>query len=131
MKKLLLNLIVVLSRDLAAVQVRIQCNKCFKGAYHKYSLYSIIAHVCDFVQLFKESHVMLALMQLVQPSYSESRCSGKARRSWTAVQQEELQLQALATMATVAPLMLEEYMVCQANTYLLMLLDWCTQQGSR
>lgn len=73
---------------------------------------------------------MLALMLLVRPGYSESRRSGKARRSWTAVQQEELQLQALAALATVAPLMLDEYMACQANTCLLMLLDWCTQQGS-
>ncbi|MCI4381536.1 hypothetical protein PGIGA_G00253140 [Pangasianodon gigas] len=99
MKKLLLNLIVVLSRDLAAVQ------------------------------LFKESRVMLALMLLVRPGYSESRRSGKARRSWTSVQQEELQLQALAALATVAPLMLDEYMACQANTCLLVLLDWCTQQA--
>ncbi|KAB5565405.1 hypothetical protein PHYPO_G00241010 [Pangasianodon hypophthalmus] len=99
MKKLLLNLIVVLSRDLAAVQ------------------------------LFKESRVMLALMLLVRPGYSEGRRSGKARRSWTSVQQEELQLQALAALATVAPLMLDEYMACQANTCLLVLLDWCTQQA--
>lgn len=72
---------------------------------------------------------MLALMLLVRPGYAESRRSGKARRSWTAVQQEELQLHALAAMATVAPLMLDEYMDYQANTCLLMLLDWCTQQG--
>lgn len=74
---------------------------------------------------------MLALMLLVRPSGSEIRRSGKARRNWTAVQQEELQLQALAAMTTVAPLMLDEYMACQANTCLLVLLDWCTQQGSR
>lgn len=73
---------------------------------------------------------MLALMLLVRPGNSESRRSGKARRSWTSVQQEELQLQALAALATVAPLMQEEYMACQANTCLLVLLDWCTQQGS-
>uniref|UniRef100_A0A8B9HTG5 Cilia and flagella associated protein 69 n=1 Tax=Astyanax mexicanus TaxID=7994 RepID=A0A8B9HTG5_ASTMX len=98
MKKLLLNLVVVLSRDLSAVQ------------------------------LFKESRVMLALMLLVRPSSSDSRPSGKGRRSWTPVQQEELQLQALATLATVAPLMIEEYISCQANVCLLMLLEWCTQQ---
>lgn len=74
---------------------------------------------------------MMALMLLVRPGYSESRSSRKARRSWTAIQQEELQLQALAALATVAPLMQDEYMTCQANTCLLMLLDWCTQQGSR
>lgn len=73
---------------------------------------------------------MLALMLLVRPGYSEIRRSGKARRSWTSIQQEELQLQALAALATVAPLMLDEYMACQANTCLLVLLDWCTQKGS-
>ncbi|XP_027021008.2 cilia- and flagella-associated protein 69 [Tachysurus fulvidraco] len=98
MKKLLLNLIVVLSRDLAAVQ------------------------------LFKECRVMLALMLLVRPGSSESRRSGKPQQNWTSVQQEELQLQALASLATVAPLMQDEYMACQANTCLLVLLDWCTQQ---
>ncbi|XP_072523947.1 cilia- and flagella-associated protein 69-like isoform X1 [Salminus brasiliensis] len=100
MKKLLLNLLVVLSRDLSAVQ------------------------------LFRESRVMLALMLLVRPSSSDSRPSGKGRRTWTSVQQEELQLQALATLATVAPLMMEEYVSCQANTCLLMLLEWCTQQDT-
>lgn len=74
---------------------------------------------------------MLALMLLIRPDSSESRRSGKVQRSWTAVQQEELQLQALASLATVAPLMLDEYMTCQANTCVLMLLDWCTQQGTK
>ena len=70
---------------------------------------------------------MLALMYLVKPP-DTIQSSG---RSWTPVQQEELQLQALATLATVAPLMLEEYMTCQANTCLLMLLEWCVQQGDK
>ncbi|XP_062844662.1 cilia- and flagella-associated protein 69-like [Trichomycterus rosablanca] len=100
MKKLLLNLIVVLSRDLTAVQ------------------------------LFKENRVMLALMLLIRPGSSEGRRSGKTRRSWTSIQLEELQLQALAALSTVAPLMLDEYMACQANTCLLVLLDWCLQQGT-
>ncbi|KAK1789234.1 hypothetical protein P4O66_015184 [Electrophorus voltai] len=100
MKKLLMNLLVVLSRDLAAVQ------------------------------LFKENHVMLALMLLVRPSSSDSQPRPKGKRSWTSAQQEELQLQALATLATLAPLMLDEYMSCQANTCLLLLLEWCVQQGN-
>uniref|UniRef100_A0A4W4HI82 Cilia- and flagella-associated protein 69 ARM repeats domain-containing protein n=1 Tax=Electrophorus electricus TaxID=8005 RepID=A0A4W4HI82_ELEEL len=100
MKKLLMNLLVVLSRDLAAVQ------------------------------LFKENHVMLALMLLVRPSSSDSQPRPKGKHSWTSAQQEELQLQALATLATLAPLMLDEYMSCQANTCLLLLLEWCVQQDS-
>ncbi|KAF7702391.1 hypothetical protein HF521_001674 [Silurus meridionalis] len=76
MKKLLLNLVVVLSRDLAAIQ------------------------------LFKESCMILALMLLVRPGFTESR-----RRESPA------QLD-------------EEYMDCQANTCLLVFLDWCTQQAT-
>ncbi|XP_063040762.1 cilia- and flagella-associated protein 69-like [Engraulis encrasicolus] len=100
MKKLLLNAVVVMSQDLSAVQ------------------------------LFREGKVMLALMHLIKPPdttqvHSQAQSSG---RNWTPVQQEELQLQALATLATLAPLMLEEYMTCQANTCILMLLEWCVQE---
>ncbi|XP_067267132.1 cilia- and flagella-associated protein 69-like isoform X2 [Chanodichthys erythropterus] len=97
MKKLLLNVIVVLSKDLAALQ------------------------------LFKESRVMLGLMLLIKPRSSEAQ---SGRRSWTSSQQEELQLQALAALTSLAPLMLDDYMTCQANTCLLLLLDWCLQDDS-
>ncbi|XP_043089032.1 cilia- and flagella-associated protein 69-like isoform X2 [Puntigrus tetrazona] len=97
MKKLLLNIIVVLSQDLAALQ------------------------------LFREGRVMLALMLLVKPSSSAVR---SGRRSWTCRQQEELQLQALSTLSSLAPLMLDEYISCQANTCLLLLLDCCLQDDS-
>ncbi|KAL2080316.1 hypothetical protein ACEWY4_024109 [Coilia grayii] len=96
MKKLLLNMVVVMSQDLSAVQ------------------------------LFREGKVMLALMHLIKPPDTTQTSA----RSWTPVQQEELQLQALATLATLAPLMLEEYMTCQANTCILMLLEWCVQQDA-
>lgn len=66
---------------------------------------------------------MLALMLLVKPSSSAVR---SGRRSWTCRQQEELQLQALSTLSTLAPLMLDEYITCQANTCLLLLLDGTT-----
>ncbi|KAK2887814.1 hypothetical protein Q8A67_016042 [Cirrhinus molitorella] len=97
MKKLLLNIIVVLSKDLAALQ------------------------------LFKEGRVMLALMLLIKPSSSAAR---SGRRSWTSIQQEELQLQALSTLSALAPVMLDDYMSCQSNTCLLLLLDWCLQDDS-
>lgn len=97
MKKLLLNVIVVLSKDLSALQ------------------------------LFKEGRMMLALMLLIKP---RSRDAHGSRRSWTSSQQEELQLQALATLSTLAPLMLDDYIMCQANTCLLLLLDWCLQTDS-
>uniref|UniRef100_A0A672K662 Cilia- and flagella-associated protein 69 ARM repeats domain-containing protein n=1 Tax=Sinocyclocheilus grahami TaxID=75366 RepID=A0A672K662_SINGR len=95
MKKLLLNMIVVLSRDLAVLQ------------------------------LFREGRVMLALMLLVKPSSSAER-SRRHRHRWSSRQQEELQLQALSTLSALAPLMLDEYMSCQANTCLVLsLIETC------
>ena len=38
-------------------------------------------------------------------------------------------IQALDTLSTVAPLCLEDYMTCQSNTRLLLLLEWCVGQG--
>ncbi len=73
---------------------------------------------------------MLALLTLVKPpAASSERRSGS--RHWSSVQQEELQLQALATLATVAPLLLDDYMSCQGNACMLLLLDWCIKQGER
>lgn len=71
---------------------------------------------------------MLALLTLVKPPASSSE-QRSGSRHWSSVQQEELQLQALATLATIAPLMLDGYMSCQGNTCLLLLLDWCVRQG--
>lgn len=87
-----------------------------------------------FLQLFKEERVMLALLTLVKPppAASPERLSGSRRsgsRCWSTAEQEELQLQALATLTTIAPLMLDDYMSCQGNTCLLLLLDWCIGQG--
>ncbi|XP_076611081.1 cilia- and flagella-associated protein 69 [Chaetodon auriga] len=99
MKKLLLNLLVLMSKDLAALQ------------------------------LYKEERVLQALLMHVKPpAVSSARRSGS--RHWSSVQQEELQLQALATLATVAPLMLDDYKSCQGNTCLLLLLDWCVKQDA-
>ncbi|KAM6958962.1 cilia- and flagella-associated protein 69 [Aplochiton taeniatus] len=99
MKKLLLNLIVVMSKDPSALS------------------------------LFKEGRVVLALLLLVKPPPSAGD-GQKAPRHWTPGQEEELQLQALATLATIAPLMLEDYLSCQGSTCLLLLLEWCTERDS-
>ncbi|KAL3043454.1 hypothetical protein OYC64_003340 [Pagothenia borchgrevinki] len=98
MKKMLLNLLVLMSKDLAALQ------------------------------LYKEERVLLALLMLVRPpAASPERRS--ASRKWSSAQQEEVQLQALATLCSLAPIMLEDYMSCQGNAVLLLLLDWCVAQG--
>lgn len=86
-------------------------------------------HACVCVcgeQLFREGRVMLGLMLLIKPRSPEPR----SRCSWTPGQQEELQLQALACLSSLAPLMLDDYMTCQGNTLLLLLLDWCLQEGT-
>ncbi|XP_061112007.1 cilia- and flagella-associated protein 69-like [Conger conger] len=93
MKRLLLNAIVVMSRDISSLQ------------------------------LFKEGQVLSALLLHLNPG-ERSGVPG-----WTPVQQGELQLHALATMQSVAPLLLEDYVTCQGNTLLLLLMDRCTKQG--
>ncbi|KAL6099407.1 cfap69 [Pungitius sinensis] len=95
MKKLLLNLLVLMSKDFAALQ------------------------------LYKEEQVMLALLVLVQPPAPSS-----VSLEWTSAQREELQLQALATVCTLAPLMLDDYMSHQGNATLLLLLDHCVARDA-
>ncbi|XP_024866374.1 cilia- and flagella-associated protein 69 isoform X2 [Kryptolebias marmoratus] len=89
MKKLLLNLLVLLCRDVAALQ------------------------------LCREEQVMMFLLKLV----TSERQPGPP--CWSAAQQEQLQLQALAVLGSVAPLMLEDFVSCQGNNRLLLLLDCC------
>ncbi|XP_019729647.1 cilia- and flagella-associated protein 69 isoform X1 [Hippocampus comes] len=97
MKKLLLNLLVVMSRDPATIPI------------------------------FKEEQVILALLTLAKPPATPSEVK-PGSRDWSSIQLEELQLQALAVLATVAPLILDHYMSCYGNVALLHLLDWCVRQ---
>ncbi|KAH0627473.1 hypothetical protein JD844_003213 [Phrynosoma platyrhinos] len=90
LKKLLLNMLTVLAKDLCTVQ------------------------------LLHEGKVILALFNYLKPNQK----SGTVDMS--AAQYEELQLLAIATLATVAPLLVEDYIVNQGNTRLLMFLEWCS-----
>ncbi|KAM4538775.1 cilia- and flagella-associated protein 69 [Odontesthes bonariensis] len=94
MRKLLLNLLVLMSRDSAALQ------------------------------LYNDELVMLFLLELVKPPAAPPEHRSGSHH-WSIVQQEELQLQALDTLASIAPLMLNDYMSSQGNACLLLLLDWC------
>ncbi|KAK5608159.1 hypothetical protein CRENBAI_003387 [Crenichthys baileyi] len=100
MRKLLLNLLFVMCKNVAALQ------------------------------LFREELVMVNLLQLVNPpvAYPEHR---PASPHCFITQQEELQLQALDGLASIAPVMLHDYMSCQGNTYLLLLLERCTNKDAR
>nr|XP_057904002.1 cilia- and flagella-associated protein 69-like isoform X2 [Doryrhamphus excisus] len=106
MKKLLLNLLLLMAKDSAAIQI------------------------------FKEEQVMLALLTLIKPPPSAAATAAgpsevpPRSRHWSCVQQEELQLHALAVLATLAPLLLDHYMSCYGNVVLLHLLDWCSSQDA-
>nr|XP_056713070.1 cilia- and flagella-associated protein 69 [Euleptes europaea] len=89
LKKLLLNMLTVLAKDLCIVQ------------------------------LLHEGKVLLALFHYVKPHEKPGVLD------WSAAQHEELQLNAIATLASVAPLLVEDYMMCQGNTRLLTFLEWC------
>ncbi|XP_025930195.1 cilia- and flagella-associated protein 69 [Apteryx rowi] len=94
LKKLLFNVIGVLSKDPCAVQ------------------------------LLSENDVMPALLYYVKPNQKPGF------HDWSAAQYEELQLHAIAILASVAPLLLDKYLSCQANTLLLVFLEWCIGQGN-
>ncbi|XP_039193737.1 cilia- and flagella-associated protein 69 isoform X1 [Crotalus tigris] len=89
LKKLLLNMLTVLAKDLCSVQ------------------------------LLHEGKVILALFHYLKPNEKGGALD------MSAAQYEELQLLAIATLATMAPLLIEDYMLCQGNTRLLLFLEWC------
>lgn len=64
---------------------------------------------------------MVSLLRFVNPPEKQPPSPQRAILS----QQEELQLQALETLVSIAPVMLQDYMSCKGNTQLLLLLDWC------
>lgn len=72
------------------------------------------------ISILSEGHLLLALFSYVR---ANDKMAGP--REWTPAQFEELQLQAMASLCTLCPLMLEDYMTCQGNTRLLLLLEWC------
>ncbi|NXQ45857.1 CFA69 protein, partial [Catharus fuscescens] len=93
MKKLLFNIIGILSKDQSAVQ------------------------------LLSENHVMPALLYYVKLNHQKS-----GFLDWSAAQYEDLQLHAIAVLASVAPALVDKYLSCQANTLLLVFLEWCIGQ---
>ncbi|XP_072364716.1 cilia- and flagella-associated protein 69-like isoform X1 [Scyliorhinus torazame] len=74
------------------------------------------------IQVLSEGGALLALFYYVKPN------ENPGVQDWSPAQFEELQLHALATLISVAPVMVDDYMNCQGNTRLLLLLDWCVSQ---
>ena len=75
------------------------------------------------LQLLSENDVMPALLYYVKPNQKPGF------HDWSAAQYEELQLHAIAILASVAPLLVDKYLSFQANTLLLVFLEWCIGQG--
>ncbi|NXM69462.1 CFA69 protein, partial [Serilophus lunatus] len=73
-------------------------------------------------QLLSENDVMPALLYYVKPNQKPGF------HDWSAAQYEELQLHAIAVLASVAPVLVDKYLSCQANTLLLVFLEWCIGQ---
>ncbi|NWI40785.1 CFA69 protein, partial [Picathartes gymnocephalus] len=103
MKKLLFNVIRVLSKDPSAAQT--------VSFFFVWTL-----------QLLSENHVMPALLYYVKQNQKPGF------PDWSAAQYEELQLHAIAVLASVAPVLVDKYLSCQANTLLLVFLEWCIGQ---
>ncbi|XP_032242668.2 cilia- and flagella-associated protein 69 isoform X2 [Nematostella vectensis] len=83
----------------------------------------LLSHDCTASQIMSEGRVLLSLLEYVKPNDNLSS------PDWSPAQFEELQLQALDTLCTIGPLCIEDYMTCQGNTRLLMLLEWCVGQA--
>ncbi|KAI0219801.1 Cilia- and flagella-associated protein 69 [Lamellibrachia satsuma] len=80
----------------------------------------ILSHDSAVVPLLSEGRLLLALFSYVR---ANEKTSGP--REWTPAEMEELQLHAMAALCTLAPIMIDDYMMCQGSTRLLLLLEWC------
>uniref|UniRef100_A0A8D0H5C5 Cilia and flagella associated protein 69 n=1 Tax=Sphenodon punctatus TaxID=8508 RepID=A0A8D0H5C5_SPHPU len=87
-----------------------------------FNMVAVLAKDLCAVPLLSEGKMVLALFHYVKP------IEKPGVHDWSAAQYEELQLHAIATLATVAPLLVEDYMTCQGNTRLLLFLEWCVAQ---
>nr|B0CM26.1 RecName: Full=Cilia- and flagella-associated protein 69 [Papio anubis]ABY63618.1 hypothetical protein (predicted) [Papio anubis] len=88
-------------------------------------LFNVIVILCKdlpTVQLLIDGKVILALFTYVKKP-EKQKIMG-----WSAAQHEELQLHAIATLSSVAPLLIEEYMSCQGNARVLAFLEWCESE---
>ncbi|NXH45937.1 CFA69 protein, partial [Dicaeum eximium] len=87
-----------------------------------FNIIGILSKNPSAAQLLSENHVMPALLYYVKQSEKP------AFSDWSAAQYEELQLQAISVLASVAPVVVDKYLSCQANTLLLLFLEWCMGQ---
>lgn len=101
--------------------------QCYENFEMKKILLSLISNLClneSSVRVFSQQQLILTLFSYVQAIREPLDVS------WTIAEYEELQLYAMAILCTVAPLCVAEYMNCQGNTRLLLMLDWCVSSGN-
>ncbi|XP_031795838.1 cilia- and flagella-associated protein 69 [Sarcophilus harrisii] len=88
-------------------------------------LFNIIVVLCrdlPTVQLLIEGKTVEALFSYVKKTERHKVIE------WSAAQHEELQLHAIATLASVAPLLIDDYLACNGNSRILMFLEWCVNE---
>ncbi|XP_043823288.1 cilia- and flagella-associated protein 69 isoform X2 [Dromiciops gliroides] len=88
-------------------------------------LFNIIVVLCrdlPTVQLLIEGKTVEALFTYVKKTERHKVIE------WSAAQHEELQLHAIATLASVAPLLIDDYLACNGNSRILMFLEWCVNE---
>ena len=72
------------------------------------------------IRVLCKEKTLRSLLSYVVPNEGSSQ--------WNPAQFEELQLLVLSSLATLAPQCVEDYMLCQGNTRILLLIEWCTQE---
>ncbi|XP_044802693.2 cilia- and flagella-associated protein 69 isoform X2 [Bubalus bubalis] len=90
-------------------------------------LFNIIVILCkdlSTIQLLIDGKVILALFTYVK------RPEKHKILEWSAAQYEELQLHAIATLSSVAPFLIDEYMFYKGNAQVLEFLVWCDNEDS-
>ncbi|XP_037363402.1 cilia- and flagella-associated protein 69 isoform X1 [Talpa occidentalis] len=105
----------------------IKLSNCYEDFELKKLLFNIIVILCrdlTTVQLLIDGKVTLALFTYVKKPEKQKTVE------WSAAQYEELQLHAIATLSSVAPLLVDEYMLCQGNARILAFLEWCDSEDS-
>ena len=78
----------------------------------------------NYLQILSEGKVLLALFSYVKANEKKT-----LPQEWNPAQFEEIQLHALCALSTLCPMMIEDYMMCQGSTRLLLLLEWCVGSG--
>ncbi|XP_060160539.1 cilia- and flagella-associated protein 69 isoform X3 [Globicephala melas] len=103
----------------------------FSNSYEDFELkkllFNIIVTFCkdlSTIQLLIDGKVILALFTYVKKPEKHKIVE------WSAAQYEELQLHAIATLSSVAPFLIDEYMLYQGNAHVLAFLEWCDSEDS-